>query len=114
MNLTATMEDFTECDSPWRKGHPDVGSPGRGDRYHRLPDSAHGQGQPDNSRCAYEIATVGSNARTYVHGASSGIPARISQRLRVHLLRRRHHRRRGRLPGQGVRERLVRSKQPHY
>ena len=55
------------------EGHPDLGSPGRGDRYHRLPDPAHGQGQPDNSRYAYEIATVGSNAPTCVHGASDGI-----------------------------------------
>ena len=32
------------------------------------------RGQPDNSRYAYEIAAVGSNTLTYVHGASDGIP----------------------------------------
>ena len=52
-----------------------MGSPGRGERHHRLPDPAHAQGQSDNSRYAYEIATVGSHALTYVHGASSGIPS---------------------------------------
>ena len=51
-----------------------MGGPGEGERHHRLPGLPTHRGQPDNSRCAYEIATVGSNARTYFHGASSGIP----------------------------------------
>ena len=56
------------------EGHPDLGGPGRGERHHRLPDPAHAQRATRHSRYAIQIARVGSNARTYVHGASNGIP----------------------------------------
>ena len=52
-----------------------MGSPGGRERHHRLPGLPTHRGQPDNSRYAIPIATVGSNARTYVHGTSSGIPS---------------------------------------
>ena len=73
MNLTATIVDFTSGDSSRKRAAPEAGGPGEGERHHRLPGLPAHRGQPDLSRCACEVATGGSNAPTYVHGASSGI-----------------------------------------
>ena len=70
----ATMDDFTPGDSSRKKATLTWEAPSgvsgitgyRIQRTHR--------GQPDLSRYAIPIATVGSNARTYVHDASNGIP----------------------------------------
>ncbi len=74
MNLRATIVDFPGDSSrkkvTLKREAPDGVSGITGYRILRTH-----RGQPDNSRYACEIATVGSHALTYVHGASSGIPS---------------------------------------
>ena len=74
MNLRATIVDFTSDDRSrkkvtLRRESPDGVSGITGYRVLRTH-----RGQPDNSRYAIQIATVGSNTFTYVHGACNGIP----------------------------------------